>query len=152
MGIGLVVAAGVSLVGAVIAAGGSMGPCPSDPDTGNLRDDLVILIGSLTATMATPVGALLPATIDESARNPELRTRLDAFVDARREPVRAALGRADARGELWKGIDRELVADLLAGPVFTRVLITGVPIDHGFAARVVDTVLSGVFARPRVEG
>ncbi len=44
------------------------------------------------------------------------------------------------------------MADLLVGPVFTRILITGMPLDHGFAAPVVDAVLGGVLARPRVEG
>ncbi len=132
----------------LLAAGGSMGPCPADPDTGSLREDLVTLISGLIAMMGTPVGGLLPATVDEAARNPEMRTRLDAFIDARRGPVRAVLARARARGELREEIDAELVADLLAGPVFTRVLVTGMPLEADLAARIVDAVLGGVLAHP----
>ena len=128
----------------LLAAGGEMGPCPGDPDCGNLRDDLIVLLGGLVSMMTeTPVGALLPATVDEAARNPAMRTRLDAFIAERRAPVRAALSRAAARGELRDGVDHELLVDLMAGPVFTRLLLTGAPLDRTMAERVVDVVLHG---------
>ena len=129
----------------LLAAGGEMGPCPADPDCGNLRDDLVVLIGGLVSMVTeTPMGALLPATVDEAARNPEMRTRLDAFIAERRGPVRSALARAADRGELRAGVDQELVVDLMAGPVFTRILVTGAPLEAGVAERIVDAVLEGV--------
>lgn len=131
--------------GLLLAAGGEMGPCPRDPDCGNLRDDLIELIGGLVSMVTrTPVGALLPATVDEAARNPEMRTRLDAFIAERRMPVRAALARAADRGELRPWIDHELVVDLLAGPVFTRVLLTGTPLEKDMAEHIVDAILQGV--------
>jgi len=128
----------------LLAAGGEMGPCPGDPDCGNLRDDLIVLLGGLVSMMTeTPVGALLPATIDEAARNPAMRTRLDAFVAERRAPVRTALRRAADRGELRAGVDHELLVDLMAGPVFTRLLLTGAALDDGVAECIVDLVLEG---------
>jgi AcrR family transcriptional regulator len=129
----------------LLAAGGEMGPCPGDPDCGNLRDDLIVLLGGLVSMMTeTPVGALLPATVDEAARNPAMRTRLDAFVAERRAPVRTALRRAADRGELRAGVDHELLVDLMAGPVFTRLLLTGAALDDGVAECIVDLVLEGV--------
>jgi AcrR family transcriptional regulator len=129
----------------LLAAGGAMGPCPADPDSGDLRHDLVTLLGGLVSVMGTtPVGELLPATVDEAARNPELRVRLDAFIDARRAPVRSALTRAAARGELKADVDVDLVLDLLSGPVFTRVLVTGRPLGPGLATGIVDTLLGGI--------
>lgn len=131
----------------LIAAGGEMGSCPDDPDSGNLRDDLLVLIGALVSMATdTPVGDLLHAVIDEAARNPELRIRLDAHIDARRAPLRAVLARAEERGELAPGVDRELLADLLAGPVFTRLLVTGGPLADGVATAIVDMVLYGALA------
>jgi AcrR family transcriptional regulator len=128
----------------LLAAGGEMGPCPGDPDCGNLRDDLIVLLRGLVSMMTeTPVGALLPATIDEAARNPAMRTRLDAFVAERRAPVRTALRRAADRGELRAGVDHELLVDLMAGPVFTRLLLTGAALDDGVAECIVDLVLEG---------
>lgn len=137
----------------LLAAGGEMGPCPADPHCGNLRDDLVVLVGGLVSMVTeTPVGALLPATIEEAARNPEMRSRLDSFIAERRATVRRALARAADRGELRAGLDHELVADLMAGPVFTRILVTGAPLEAGVAERIVDAVLEGVaspsFVRP----
>lgn len=129
----------------LLAAGGAMGSCPPDPDSGDVRHDLVTLLGGLVTVMGTtPVGGLLPATVDEAARNPELRARLDEFIDARRAPVRHALERAAERGELRADVDIELVLDLLAGPVFTRVLVTGRPLGDHLAAAIVDAVLAGV--------
>lgn len=129
----------------LLAAGACMGRCTAAPDTGNLRDDLVTLIANLVSVLrTTPAGALLPAIVDEAARNPALRTRFDAFIDDRRAPVRHILARAAARGELRAGVDHEVIADLLSGPVFTRVLLTGRPLDDDLAGRIVDMVLDGV--------
>ena len=122
----------------LLAAGDAMaGGCPGDPDSGDLRSDLVTLIGGLVAVMAaTPVGSLLPATVDEAARNPELRSRLDEFIRQRRAPVLAALARGVERQGLRPDLDLELVTDLLAGPVFTRLLVTGRPLQEDLAARL----------------
>lgn len=129
----------------LLAAGGEMGPCPADPDCGDLRSDLIVLIGGLVSMVTeSPVGALLPATVEEAARNPEIRSRLDGFIAERRRPVRAALARAADRGELRAGVDHELVVDLMAGPVFTRLLLTGSPLEKDLAERIVDAVLHGV--------
>ncbi len=131
----------------LIAAGGEMGPCPPEPDSGRLQDDLLVLVGGLVSMVTeSPVGDLLPAVIDEAARNPELRVRLDAHIASRRAPLRAALARAEARGELRPGVDQELAADLLAGPIFTRLLITGGSLTSPLAADIVDAVLDGILA------
>lgn len=129
----------------LLAAGSAMaGACPDDPDIGDVRGDLVVLISGLVSVMATtPVGHLMSATVDEAARNPELRARLDDFIADRRRPVLAALRRGLARGELRADLDLELMTDLLSGPIFTRLLVTGRPLCDGLAADVVDLVLDG---------
>lgn len=131
----------------LLVAGDCMSPCAVDPDTGSLRDDLVALISNLISVMTTtPAGALLAATVDEAARNIDLRCRFDAFIDARRAPARRILARAATRGELRTDLDHELVVDLLSGPVFTRLLVTGRPLDPGLPERIVDAVVTGVAA------
>ncbi len=128
----------------LMAAGGEMGPCPGDPDLGNLRDDLLVLTGGLMAmAINSPIRGLLPAVIEEAARNPELRLRFDAHIAARRAPMREALARAEGRGELRPGIDHELLVDMLAGAVFTRLLITGGALHVGLTEQIVDLVLGG---------
>jgi AcrR family transcriptional regulator len=129
----------------LLAAGACMGGCGPVPDTGSLRRDLMAVVANLASMLrTTPVGALLPAVVDEAARNPDLRSRFDAFIADRRAPVREILARAEARGEIRTGVDHEVVVDLLSGPVFTRVLVTGRPLDGELARRIVDIVLDGV--------
>ena len=69
----------------VLAAAGRIGLELEPPETGNLRDDLVIHLTHLADKLAnTPSGRLLIAIIGEAAVNEEMRTRLRAFVHQRR--------------------------------------------------------------------
>ena len=133
----------------LLAAGDCLTGCGPVPDTGSLRQDLVALVTHLvTVLTSTPAGALLPAMVEEASRNPELRSRFDAFVQDRRAPARQVVRRALARGELRAGLDEEVVVDLLSGPLFLRVLITGGRLEPELAGQIVDAVLDGVGAGP----
>jgi hypothetical protein len=62
----------------------------------------------------------------------------------RRQVVTAILDAAVARGELSAEVDAKLTADLLLGPIYYRLLVTGDPVRSAFAARLVDAVLPGL--------
>lgn len=118
------------------------------PDTGNLRDDLVALVTSLVESLrSTPSGRLVHHMVGEAACNPELRSAFDNFVATRRRAPLAIMERAAARGELRPGLDLELAVDLVAGPIFNRLLLTGARLDASVAEAVVDSVLEGIAAR-----
>jgi hypothetical protein len=53
------------------------------------------------------------------------------------------LNRAIARGELPPEVDQELLLDLLLGPLWFRLLLSGAPITAQAARSVVELVLSG---------
>ncbi|HYD53796.1 MAG TPA: TetR-like C-terminal domain-containing protein, partial [Gemmatimonadaceae bacterium] len=53
----------------------------------------------------------------------------------------AVLRRAVARGELRRGVDLELVLDLLNAPLFYRFLLTGQPVDERLVRQVVKAVV-----------
>jgi AcrR family transcriptional regulator len=84
------------------------------------------------------IGQLIAA----GSRDPELadalRTRLLA-------PRRAALVRmielGVERGELPTETDRDILADMLVAPLYHRALVSGEPIDHTVAHRIVEEVL-----------
>jgi hypothetical protein len=57
------------------------------------------------------------------------------------------LNRAIARGELSPEADQELLLDLLLGPLWFRLLVTGAPIAPDAAPSVVALVLDGALAR-----
>ena len=57
--------------------------------------------------------------------------------------AQARLQRAREREGLRPGIDPELLIEQLVGPIYYRVLITGAPVDRGYAARLTAAVLDG---------
>ena len=94
---------------------------------------------------------ILPDMLGELQRN---RTFAVTFADRLLRPRRAALidglNRAIERGELRRGTSVELIADLLGGPAFLRVLL---PLDIAEMAAhdadmLVDTIWHGL-ASPR---
>lgn len=52
------------------------------------------------------------------------------------------------RGDLRPDTDRELMHELLFGPVYYRLMLSGAPLDEGLAERVVDAVLPAFAVGP----
>jgi AcrR family transcriptional regulator len=116
-----------------------------DPDTGSLRDDFVLHLTQLASKLRhTMAGRVLPAIVAEAAGNREMRDLVARLFEERRALALGMLHRGTARGELPADTDLDLLLDLLAGPVFVRVLFTQMPVDEATVERVVDTVLGGV--------
>ena len=63
--------------------------------------------------------------------------------------VHRLVDRGIERGDLRPDTDRELIHELLFGPVYYRLMLSGEPLDQGLAERVVDAVLPGLRGRPR---
>lgn len=119
-----------------------------DQDTGSLRDDLVALMRGLTTKLRdTAAGRIMPAIIAEAAVNPEMRTVLSRFMHERRRAGRVAVTRGIDRGELPEGIDPDVVLDLVGGPVFYRLLVSGEPVDDRLVETIVEAALAGVRQR-----
>jgi hypothetical protein len=79
---------------------------------------------------------------------PELPASRAALRDTRRRSKRACrLQRRAARvpdcGDLRPDVDLELALDVLGGPLFYRLLITGGPLDEQLAAGVTELILRG---------
>ena len=62
------------------------------------------------------------------------------------------LERGVERGDLRPDLDFELALDVLGGPLFYRLLITGGPIDEQLAEGVTDLILRGFAPGPRRQG
>jgi AcrR family transcriptional regulator len=118
------------------------------PDTGTVREDLLVLLGGLATKMRdTQVGQLLAAVLAEAAVNPELQETFARMAHERRARCYGVIVRGMERGELRTDFDPEVATDLMAGPIFERVLFRHLPIDDGLVQRTVDIVLDGL--RPR---
>jgi AcrR family transcriptional regulator len=113
------------------------------PDTGSTRGDLVALMRDAVAVYRDPLHAgVMPAVV--GAMRPELaRTVRERFLAGRRDALRAVLERGVERGDLRADLDHELALDVLGGPLFYRLLITGGPLDDRLAEGVADLILRG---------
>ena len=122
------------------------------PDTGSTREDLLALMRDAVAVYRDPIHAgVMPGLVGAMRQRPELaRAVRDDFLAARRNALRAVLERGVARGELRADLDVELALDVLGGPLFYRLLITGGPLDEHLAEGVADLILRG-FAPPPAE-
>lgn len=121
-----------------------------DPDTGSLRNDLIELFSAAyvakTRALASERGDLMAAIVAEAGVNPELKRLVHEFLDQRRDLTRAIVERAVLRGELAVDIDRDLLIDLIAGPLFYRTALSGRGVDGAIVTIVVDIVLQGLGA------
>jgi AcrR family transcriptional regulator len=117
------------------------------PDIGSLSEDLVALLSESYRLMADGDGRVLERLVRESGQNPELVDVVRSILYARRRLYATLLNRAIARGELPPEMDQELLLDLLLGPLWFRLLLSGVPITPEAARPVVQIVLEGALTR-----
>ena len=77
---------------------------------------------------ATPYGPAMQGLISQIATDPELaRVYRDQVVQPRLAQLAPVIGRGIARGDLRPGTDVRLVHELLLGPIFYRLLLSGAP-------------------------
>jgi AcrR family transcriptional regulator len=119
---------------------------PPPPDTGSVRRDVHRLMESHVSAMAEPgVSKIVAGLIEAAQHDPALA---DGFrrevVATRRKIMRDILERGRDRGELRPGADLDLAVDMLHGPTFYRLLVSGAPLDRAFARRLTDQVLETI--------
>lgn len=86
--------------------------------------------------------------VSDLAANDELAQAFrNHVVKARRVEVQRVIDRGVARGDLRPDADYDLAPELLVGPVYYRLLLSGAPLPRNLADRIVASVLS-CFAAP----
>ena len=115
------------------------------PDSGSTRDDLLALMHrAVTVYSGSLEAGVMPGLVDAMSRDPELaRTVREGVLAGRRAGLRSVLERGVARGDLSADMDFELALDVLGGPLFYRLLVTGGPIDERLAQGVAELILRG---------
>ncbi|WP_326565739.1 TetR/AcrR family transcriptional regulator [Amycolatopsis rhabdoformis] len=121
----------------------------SAPDTGTLRGDLLELQRAVHAWLTHPRFArILPDLVAEGARNPDPAENLRSAIGGpRRDVAKRVFERAVTRGELPADADVELALDLLAGPMYWRLVVRREPSGPEFLERIVEHVLRALDAR-----
>jgi AcrR family transcriptional regulator len=129
----------------VIAAVRSLHLGVAPPDTGRIRDDLVAQVTALAQNLAgSRLGTILPALIEGGRRDTEMAALYAALVDERRASFTPMVQRAVTRGELPRGVDGDLLLDLVVGPVFYRHLVRRTATEAAEVSLIVDAALAGV--------
>lgn len=118
------------------------------PDTGSVVNDIIIQVSNLAKFLTSREGRVINELIAEgqcdSKLAEEYRTR---YFNPRRLDSRHILERGVQRGELKKDLDIELCIDLIYGPVFYRLLITGEQLDQPFIEALIHYAFEGI--KPR---
>jgi AcrR family transcriptional regulator len=118
------------------------------PDTGTVAGDLRRHLRQVaTFLSAEPAGRVMLALIGQAQHDPEVaRTFQRRYLDERRALDRTILERGVARGDLPGDTDLDLVIDMIYGPVYHRVLLTGLPVDEQFIDGLVGNVMAAIAA------
>lgn len=113
------------------------------PDLGNTRAELIAFVNRAVRILSsTLMGRVMQGLVSDLAADPELaRAFREQVVGRRVAEIRRLTELGIARGELRPDADYELVNELLFGPVYYRLLLSGKPLSRNLAERVVDAVL-----------
>ena len=128
----------------VVEAFGQL-PGFEDVDTGDLAGDLKkMLRGYLDVFNSSPLSAVLPSLAGERTHNPELSQLFEPVSKDRRRPLVRAFERAVARGEVAPGLDLDLAADLVVGPIAVALFFKGGRLNQKMVGPMVDLALAGI--------
>ena len=113
------------------------------PDLGDTRAELVSFVDAAVQILGTTLmGRVMQGLVSDLASDPGLATAFEERVVAIRiAEADRLLARGIERGDLRPDTDVELAHELLFGPVYYRLLLSGAPLDAGLAGRVVDATM-----------
>ncbi|WP_433943795.1 TetR/AcrR family transcriptional regulator [Paenibacillus sp. SN-8-1] len=115
------------------------------PDTGSVFQDILEHATNMARFMTSREGSILLEIIGEGQVDAALaeafRTR---YIQPRRLEVRDIIDRGLERGELEKNLDIALCTDLIYGPIFYRLLVTGDQINEDYVGQLVTQVFKGI--------
>jgi AcrR family transcriptional regulator len=121
------------------------------PDTGSVRGDLLASARRFAAFASSPIGQSLIRMMAAEHPHSELMAIAHSMRDAHEQGPTTILVRARDRGELKRGVEPGLVADILMA-TWERLLSRPGGIDLELLERILDVVLDGALAPRKVRG
>ena len=113
------------------------------PELGDTRAELLAFVNAAVKVLgSTLMGRVMQGLVSDLATDPELAQAFrERVVSVRDSEVERLVERGIARGDLRPDTDPGLAHELLIGPVYYRLLLTGQPLNRAFAKRTVDAVM-----------
>ena len=113
-----------------------------EPDTGDLREDLVTLGERIwVGSEPVPRSALMAGMLPTILANPELREALSTMSKPPATMAASIIQRAAGRGDIPPPDDLETLISVIPGMCMFRLLKTGTAPDRAFFETVVDVVI-----------
>jgi AcrR family transcriptional regulator len=124
------------------------------PDLDGTREEFVHFLRAGVRVLGTTLmGRVMQGLVSDLAADPELaRAFRERVVGRRVAEVRRLRDRGVERGDLRPGIDVALMNELLFGPIYYRLLLSGGPLEAGLAEAIVDVVLPAFATAPSDDG
>ncbi|WP_378953743.1 TetR/AcrR family transcriptional regulator [Pelosinus sp. sgz500959] len=118
------------------------------PDTGSAINDIVIQASNLARFLTSREGKVINELIAEGQFDLKLAEEYRSrYFNPRRLDSRLILERGVQRGELKKDLDIELSMDLIYGPLFYRLLVTGETLDESVITNLIKYAFEGIKAK-----
>ena len=115
------------------------------PDTGSAYDDILIHATNLTKFLTSREGTIIKQLLGEGQFDSGLaHAYRDRYFRPRRLEARSLLEKGVQRGELKKNIDIDIYIDLIYGPIFYRLLVTGEPLDESYVQQLIINAFEGI--------
>jgi AcrR family transcriptional regulator len=113
------------------------------PDLGDTRRELVTLLRrTLKILRSTLMGRIMQGLVSDLAAEPKLAEAFRERVVAYRvAELRRLVERGIKRGQLRPDTDVQLLHELLFGPIYHRLLLSGGALERSLAERIVAAVL-----------
>jgi AcrR family transcriptional regulator len=114
------------------------------PDTGSVYRDVSFQMRRAVAIFRSPQGRIVAALLGAGQSDSELLEAFRArFLRPRRQEAYKTLLRGIDRGELPRGLDLDLVLDILYGAIYMRFLIRHDELSAAYVNEVCQLVIAG---------
>jgi AcrR family transcriptional regulator len=117
------------------------------PDTGSAETDFAQQLYSVMAFYTSPTGRIFRQFMAEGQSDPEFAVLFrERFLQPRREAVGIILDRGVKRGQINRKLDREIILDLIYGPMIFRLLAGHGPLNEQEADTMISALFRGISA------
>ncbi|WTL26618.1 TetR/AcrR family transcriptional regulator [Streptomyces sp. NBC_01498] len=119
------------------------------PATGSLYGDVRALLEVASHALRHPLASrVIPDLLVEAARHPEISDAIkSALLDGDHGIAAVVVREAVARGELPAGTDPDLALDLIAGPLYWRLVVVRGDLPAGYLDDLATTAVTALTRR-----
>lgn len=115
------------------------------PDTGSALTDILTHATSLGSFLISREGTIITELVGEGQFDSKLAEEYRArYFHPRRLQAKQLLEKGIKRGELKENLDVDLSIDLIYGPIFYRLLVTGEKLDESYVHDLVINAFEGI--------